>query len=103
MSAILYRIGRTGKSEAVEAQFWAIESPYSPGYAARYGIPRENVESADFFEFGYLKPGAPYVTRSAPPAPKGINPGGAIEVVVNPSDVEVLSFSYGAKTPYTGN
>lgn len=99
----LYRIGTMGKSDTAEAQFWAIEHPCSSGYAARYGIPKTNVDSADFFETAVLKPGAPFVTRSAPPDPDGVNPGGAIEVVVNANDVQMHSFSAGVKTPYTGN
>ncbi|PKG36989.1 RHS repeat-associated core domain-containing protein, partial [Psychromonas sp. Urea-02u-13] len=101
--APLYRIGKMGKSDATEGQFWAIESPNSQGYAARYGIPRDNVEVADFYESGSLKSGADFVTRTAPPDPDGINPGGAIEVVVNPNDVVVSNFSAGVSTPYTGN
>ena len=99
----LYRIGKMGKSDTAEAQFWAIEHPSSSGYAARYGIPKANVEAADFYETAVLKPGSSFVTRSAPADPDGINPGGAIEVVVNSNDVQMLSFSAGAKTPYTGN
>ncbi|WP_406827995.1 RHS repeat-associated core domain-containing protein [Microbulbifer sp. ARAS458-1] len=101
--APLYRIGKMGRSDAVEGQFWAIEPPNSPGYAARYGIPRDNVEAADFYEVGRLKPGSEFVTRSAPGDPKGINPGGAIEVVVNSKDVQVEYFGANVETPYTGN
>ena len=50
--APVYRIGTLGRSQAAEAQFWALEHPTTPGYAARYGIPEENVINADFVEQG---------------------------------------------------
>ncbi|MTJ83146.1 MAG: hypothetical protein F8N37_19340 [Telmatospirillum sp.] len=88
--ARLYRIGTMGKSQAAEAQFWALESPDSPGYAARYGIPPENVAKADFIETGILKPGSDFVTRVAPPV--GKNPGGGIEVVTPENGVTLNYF-----------
>jgi len=91
--AILYRTGTMGKSQAAEAQFWALENPTSPGYAARYGIPPENVANADFIETGTLTPGTNFVTRAAPPV--GTNPGGGIEVVTQPNGVTLNYF--GAK------
>jgi RHS repeat-associated protein len=89
--ATLYRIGRTGKSQAAEAQFWSLEHPLSPGYAKRYGIPPENVINADFIETGVLKPGTPFVTRKAPGV--GGNTGGGIEVVVTENGVILRSFN----------
>jgi len=91
--AELWRIGTMGQSKAGEAQFWSLESPTTPGFAARYGIPPANVTNADFIESGTLKPGAPFVTRSAPAV--GASPGGGIEVVVNPGDVQLTGFSAG--------
>jgi hypothetical protein len=79
-----------GKSQAGEAQFWALEDPNSPGYASRYGIPPENVSNADFIETGTLKPGTDFVTRAAPPV--GTNPGGGIEVVTPPNGVQLDYF-----------
>ena len=91
--ATLYRIGTMGKSAAGEAQFWSLENPLSPGYAARYGIPAENVSAADFLEAATLKPGSPFVTRVAPGV--GANGGGAIEAVVEPGGVTLQTFSTG--------
>jgi hypothetical protein len=67
--ATLYRIGTMGTSQAAEAQFWSLESPLSPDFAARYGIPAENVA----IETATVKPGTTFITRSAPPV--GNNPG----------------------------
>jgi hypothetical protein len=82
-----------GKSAASEAQFWALESPLNPGFAARHGIPPGNVEAADFIETAMLRPGAPFVTRVAPGV--GGNGGGAIEVVVEAGGVRLRTFSTG--------
>ncbi len=87
--APVYRLGTRGKSHAAEAQFWTMEHPDTPGFAARYGIPPENVKNANFIEVGVVRPGTPFITRPAPPA--GTNPGGGIEVVVPPGGVEVTS------------
>jgi RHS repeat-associated protein len=89
--APLYRIGTLGKSDAAEGQFWALEHPATPGFAARYGIPPENVANYDFMEKGQLVPGTPFVTRVAPPV--GTNPGGGIEAVTAPGGVRLTSFS----------
>jgi hypothetical protein len=89
--ATLYRIGTIGQSHAAEAQFWSLENPANPGYAARYGIPAENVEHANFIETATLPPGTPFVTRPAPAV--GANPGGGIEVVVPPGSVKMKYFS----------
>lgn len=88
--ATLYRLGTKGTSHAAEAQFWTMEHPDTPGFAARHGIPPENVLNADFIEVGTIKPGTPFITRPAPGS--GTNPGGGIEVVVPPNGVQVTSF-----------
>ena len=90
--ASLYRVGTTGKSQAAEAQFWALEHPSTPGFAQRYGIPAENVQNFNFIESATLKPGTPFVTRPSPPV--GANPGGGIEVVVPSGGVNMNWFSY---------
>jgi RHS repeat-associated protein len=89
--ATLWRIGTLGKSQAGEAQFWALEHPSTPGFAARYGIPPANVAKADFIESATLKPGTSFVTRIAPPV--GTNPGGGVEVVVPSGGVSLGGFS----------
>jgi len=61
----------------------------SPGYAAKYGIPAENM-AFDFVETATLKSGASFITREAPGL--GANAGGAIEVVVNPGGVNMTGF-----------
>jgi len=88
--ATLYRLGTTGKSEAASGQFWALEHPLNPGYAARYGIPPENVGKFDFIETATIKPGTSFVTRPAPGI--GDNPGGGIEVVVPSNSVNMKYF-----------
>jgi RHS repeat-associated protein len=89
----MYRIGTTGKSQAAEAQFWALEHPFTPGFAQRFGIPPENVLKADFVEAATIRPGSPFVTRVAPAV--GTNSGGGIEVVVPEAGVQLRWFSYG--------
>lgn len=89
--ATLWRTGTIGRSAGPEAQFWALEHPHSPGFAGRYGIPPENVASANFIESATIRPDTPFVTRVAPPV--GPNPGGGIEVVVPEGGVIMQSFS----------
>lgn len=89
--ATLYRVGTTGKSQAAEAQFWALEHPSTPGFAQRYGIPAENVQNLNFIEAATLKPGTTFVTRPAPGV--GTNVGGGIEVVVPEGGVQMKWFS----------
>lgn len=91
--ATLYRTGTMGKSAAGEAQFWSLESPFSPGFAQSYGIPAENVLKADFVETATLKPGTSFITRPAPGI--GNNLGGSIEVVVPSGGVNLNTFSTG--------
>lgn len=88
----VYRIGTTLKSQATEGQFWSLENPTTPGYAAKYGLPAENVANADFIESGVVPQGTPFITRSAPGI--GDNPGGGIEVVVPSGGVQSTGFSY---------
>ncbi len=105
----LYRIGTTAKidpktglpgrgSEAAQGQFWSPENPLTtPGYAAKYGIPQENIAKADFFEVATLKPGQPFVVRPAPPpAGNAANPGGG-EVVTPENGVRVQQFTSAGK------
>ncbi|WP_339327354.1 RHS repeat-associated core domain-containing protein, partial [Erwinia amylovora] len=89
--ATLYRVGTTGRSETVGAQFWALEHPHSPGYANRYGIPQENVDRSNFLMTARLKPGSDFVTKPAPGV--GNNLGGGIEVVVPPDAVKIQNFN----------
>ncbi len=89
----IWRQGTTGRSQAAEGQFWALEHPGTPGYGDRYGIPPANLERRDFIESAVVPPGTPFITRPAPPTP-GAN-GGGIEVVVGPSSVKMCGFSYG--------
>ncbi|HEY4341062.1 MAG TPA: hemagglutinin repeat-containing protein, partial [Steroidobacteraceae bacterium] len=88
--AMLYRIGTIGQSATSEAQFWELENPTTPGYAARYGIPPENVANANFIEIATLRPGTPFITRNAPGI--GNNLGGGIEVVTEPNGVQMIYF-----------
>jgi filamentous hemagglutinin len=88
--ATLYRVGTMGKSAGAEAQFWSLENPSNPGYAARYGIPPENVANIDFIETATLNPGTQFITRPAPGF--GTNPGGGIEVVLPPNGVTMKYF-----------
>jgi RHS repeat-associated protein len=89
--ATLYRMGTMGRSAGPEGQFWALEHPHSPGYAARYGIPQENIDRADFIETATVRPGTPFVTRQAPPV--GANPGGGIEVVTPEHGTRMQAFN----------
>ena len=83
--ATLYRAGKQGLSEGIEGQFWALEEPgQSATYAQRYGVPPKN-SKFDFIQSGQIMQGEKFITR--PAVPFGPNPGGAIEVVVNPDTV----------------
>ncbi|WP_420386234.1 RHS repeat domain-containing protein [Roseivirga sp.] len=70
----LYRIGTTGRSQAGEAQFWALENPLSDPqrFSKIYGIPVENIQNANFIEIGRLQPGTNFITRPAPAAPGSV-------------------------------
>jgi LysM repeat protein len=89
--ATLYRVGTSGKSQAAEAQFWALEHPNTPGFAQRYGIPVENVQNINFIEAATLNPGTTFITRPSPGV--GTNVGGGIEVVVPKGGVQMKWFS----------
>jgi hypothetical protein len=93
--ATVYRIGTMGRSTATpaEAQFWALEHPYAPGFADGYGVPQQNINNADFIEMGVVETGADFVTRPAPGI--GANKGGRIEVVVAPNGVRLRAYSSG--------
>ena len=71
-----------------DAQFWAPESPLSPGYAYKYGV---DFKDTDYVIKGKLDPNADFITRSAPGL--GNNSGGAIEIVTNPNGVKLDSFN----------
>jgi RHS repeat-associated protein len=93
--ADLYRLGTMGTSRAAEAPFWALEHPFSPDFAPRYGVPRRAIERADFMVSGRLRPEAPFITRVAPGTVSDgiVHSGGAIEVVTEVGGVRLKSFS----------
>ena len=84
----LYRGGTFNRSNAADAQFWATESPLTPGYADKFGV---DFTKMDYIIKGKIKPNAEFITRYAP----GLNgnTGGAVEVVTNPNSV-VLEYFY---------
>ena len=90
--APLYRLGSTGRSQASEGQFWSLEHPSTPNYGAKYGIPAENIESANFIEQATLSEGSPFITRPAPGI--GFNGGGGIEVVIPVGGAKMNWFSF---------
>jgi filamentous hemagglutinin len=55
-----------GTEPAGEAQFWAVEHPLTPGFAARHRNPARNVLNADFIESAMLRLGTPSITSGAP-------------------------------------
>jgi filamentous hemagglutinin len=83
----LYRAGQFGRSNTSDAQFWAPESPFTPGYPEKYGVDFQNV---DYVIGGKLKNGEPFITRPAPGL--GNNQGGAIETVTNPNAIKLDFF-----------
>lgn len=87
--AWLYRGGKLGRSAGPEGQFWSLESPLSPGYAKKYGIPIQNVKF-DFIELAVAKPGSSFITRESPGI--GVNRGGGIDVVVNAGEPKLQYF-----------
>ncbi len=92
--ARLYRTGMRGISRGSDSPYWALEDPAAPGYSARYGVPPENMGKPDFVLCGRLKAGAQFITRTAPRV--GANPGGGIEVVVEPGGVTNIQTWQGA-------
>jgi RHS repeat-associated protein len=91
--AVFYRIGTTNISAAAEGQFWSLEHPLTPGYAARHGIPPTNLTNWNFIEAATLRPGSQFLTRVAPGI--GSNPGGGIEIVVPEKEVILKWFGFG--------
>jgi hypothetical protein len=85
----VFKGGVLGKSETGASQFLAAECPLSSGYSARYGIPSQNAHF-DFVLSGTVRSSAPVITRPAPGIPP--NPGGGIEIVINPYDFIINSF-----------
>ena len=77
-----------GRSNTTDAQFWAPESPLSPGYADKYGV---DFKDTDYVIKGKLDPNADFITRSAPGL--GNNSEGDIEIVTNPNGVKLDSFN----------
>ncbi len=95
-SGSLYRAGNTAE-RAEFGRYWSLEKPVDSTYAARHGLPLDNLP-INFIAEGRLKPGAPIITRKA--EAMGRNQGGAIEVALKnpgnpvlkkPSDVLVVS------------
>jgi|GEM_PF-765415 len=79
------------KSGAGEAQYWSLKHPMSSNYASNMGIPKGNINNANFISTGTLKNGGRFITRPAPAV--GSNLGGGIEVVVPPGGVNMNTFS----------
>ena len=84
---VLYRGGELGKSNTLEAQFWATENPLTPGYANKYGVA---LDKFDYVIQGKIKPNSKFITRKAP----GVNhnKGGGIEVVTKKNSVIIENF-----------
>jgi len=86
--ATVYRQGQFGVQNTADAQFWSLNNPATtPGYAGSMGMPAGSA-APDWIMGGTVQPGAPVITRPAPAGPGGVNPGGNIEAVVNPGDVQ---------------
>ena len=83
----IYRGGTLGRSYAAEGQFWAPQSPLSPGYANNYGV---EFSKMNYIIGGTQVEGASFITRIAPGL--GQNLGGAIEIVTNPGSVRLTFF-----------
>ena len=84
---MLYRGGTLNRSKTTDAQFWAPESPLTPGYAEKYGV---DFNQMDYIIGGYIKKGTEFITRPAPGL--GNNAGGAIEIVTPPNSVDFKFF-----------
>ena len=84
---VLYRGGELGRSNTLEAQFWATENPLTPGYANKYGVA---LDKFDYVIQGKIKPNSKFITRKAP----GVNhnKGGGIEVVTKKNSVIIENF-----------
>ena len=84
----LYRAGNTAE-RAEFGRYWSLEKPVDSTYAARHGLPLDNLP-INFIAEGRLKPGAPIIIRKAEAIAR--NQGGAIEVALKiPVDVSVIS------------
>jgi hypothetical protein len=96
-SRTVYRVGQYGLQNTFPAEpgvsmpkdtplTWAPENPalMKPSeFATRYGFP---LDAVDWIEIARLRENAMFVTRAA--GPYGGNPGGALEVVVEPTQIE---------------
>ena len=93
LEELLRRIGTRHLSQTGQgAQFWTLANPSSAAFdPKRLGIPSQNTKKIDFVEVAVLRPGTPFVTRTAPAA-AGQRGGGALEVVVEEGGVIVRSF-----------
>lgn len=89
----LYRVGQNGVSNTAAGQFWGLKTPISSKFALEHGIPAGHVLKVGFVTSGKLKPGKQAITRKAPPAHDGSNPGGAVEVVTLKDAVQLNSYS----------
>ena len=86
----VFRGGTLGQSTAAEGQFFAAESPLNPGFADRLGAATLGRGTPDFIIGGSVRPGAQFITRTAPAF--GKNAGGALEVVTQPGAVRLDFF-----------
>ncbi|MBI4761332.1 MAG: RHS repeat-associated core domain-containing protein [Chloroflexota bacterium] len=87
----LYKIGTLGVSRTIESQHWSLVHPYIPGYISEHGIPPLNVQSMNFVIVGRIDtPNTIVITESS--VGYGTNPGGAIEIVVDPFQVKLQLF-----------
>lgn len=87
----VYRAGNFGHSAAVEGQFWAPQSPLTPGYAQQYGLlGSSSVANMDFIIGGQVRSNTSFITRPAPGV--GQNFGGALEIVTQPGGVQAHYF-----------
>jgi RHS repeat-associated protein len=83
--APLYRVYLPGTSSPPEvAQYWGLLSPNTPGYEMGYGIYSTKPTT---MVVGTLKPGTPFIVRSAPANPAVPGSGGFPEVAVPPGGV----------------
>ncbi|MDX1901195.1 MAG: tetratricopeptide repeat protein [Gammaproteobacteria bacterium] len=80
--APLFRAVKQGFSRSADnAYYWSLENPlYTENYAKKMGSATTEFDHVDSAQ---LRPGAPIITRPAPPY--GNNPGGGIEVIVDPN------------------
>lgn len=84
------RGGNFPRCAALDAQFFSVESPLSAGFAQRLGAANLNAGPPQFIMGGRLRPGGSFITRQAPAY--GPNPGGALEIVIEPGAVQFEFF-----------